>query len=162
MAGEKQSGKDRIKGSKMAIHNHPPQGSILICDFDGFKEPEMVKKRPVVVISKPINSRPPLCTIVALSSVPPPVVLPMHCILKFDPLLPPPFDVDPSWVKGDMVYSLCFTRFDFIKTGKNAAGKRTYDYRILSPDDLDRVLKCVIAGIGIVDIKKKEIIPLSL
>ena len=49
---------------------HPKPGTLLICDFDrGFKAPEMVKKRPVVVISpRRRKSTPQLCTVVPLSS----------------------------------------------------------------------------------------------
>jgi mRNA interferase MazF len=45
-------------------------GQILICDFSsGFVEPEMVKVRPVVVISpKPRKSIHSLCTVVPLST----------------------------------------------------------------------------------------------
>ncbi len=49
---------------------HPKPDTLLICDFDrGFKAPEMVKKRPVVVISpRRRKSTPQLCTVVPLSS----------------------------------------------------------------------------------------------
>lgn len=36
----------------MALRFHPKPGTILMCDFDtGFQVPEMVKKRPVIVLS---------------------------------------------------------------------------------------------------------------
>ena len=40
----------------MPISKHPPQGSILTANFDqGFKKPEMVKLRLVVVLSLAIK-----------------------------------------------------------------------------------------------------------
>ena len=35
----------------MPLKFSPYPGSILRCDFQGFKEPEMVKPRPVIIIS---------------------------------------------------------------------------------------------------------------
>src|SRR3546814_2449978 len=45
-----------------SIGEHPPTGTILTCNFDaGFKEPEMVKRRPVIVVSPKISIRAGLC-----------------------------------------------------------------------------------------------------
>ncbi|TAM88997.1 MAG: hypothetical protein EPN41_04700 [Candidimonas sp.] len=44
-------------------------GEIVICNFDtGFRVPEMVKQRPVVVISKTSTHARGLCTVVPLST----------------------------------------------------------------------------------------------
>jgi len=109
----------------VAIEFHPKVGSILVCDFTaGFKEPEMVKRRPVVVLSPPISRRPKLCTVVALSTEPPHVVLPFHCELQMK--LPPPWEQGPNWIKGDMVYSVGFHRLDLIRLGRDEIGQRIY------------------------------------
>lgn len=131
------------------IFEHPPQGSILVCDFSGFVEPEMTKRRPVVVVSRKIASRPNLCTIVPLSTSVPEVILPMHYLLELDPPLPSPYNARCHWVKGDMLYALRFERFYYLRTGKNSFGKRTYVYPVLSPEQLSRIQKCIMAGIGI-------------
>lgn len=131
------------------IKSHPKQGTILICDFSGFSEPEMVKRRPVIVVSKPIATRPGLCTVVALSTTEPPKVLPMHYQLEMDPPLPWPYDAPCQWVKGDMIYALSFRRFSYPKVKKDSSGKRIYDIRTISPEQLLCVQKCVMAGIGI-------------
>jgi len=56
----------------MAINEHPVSGTILMCNFaPGFQQPEMVKRRPVIVISPKISRRPNLCTVVALSTTAP-------------------------------------------------------------------------------------------
>lgn len=139
----------------MAIICHPPQGTILICDFYGFHEPEMVKERPVIVISKPILSRKGLCTIVATSTTDPPVELPMHYKIKITPRLPEPFDAEYRWIKGDMVYAFAFDRFNFPYIKKNRNGKRIYDIRQVTPDQLLKIQECVMAGIGIMKMKKE-------
>jgi len=51
----------------MALKYHPDPGDILICNFAvGFKEPEMVKSRPCVVLSPRLRRRSGLCTVVSL------------------------------------------------------------------------------------------------
>lgn len=131
------------------ITTHPQQGTILICEFSGFQEPEMTKRRPVVVVSKPIASRPGLCTVVALSTTEPKVLLPLHFRLDVDHPLPRPYDSPYHWVKGDMIYALSFTRLSFPFLGKDNSGKRIYDIRQISPEQLKCVQACIMAGIGI-------------
>jgi mRNA interferase MazF len=134
----------------MAISRHPAPGTILICDFDrGFVEPEMVKPRPVVVISPAIGARPNLCTVVALSSTPPNPVLPFHCTIMPNPPLPPPWDqAVRTWVKGDMIYAVSFARLDFIKLGKDVRGKRIYRYDVLDAAQMKDIKACVLRGLG--------------
>lgn len=52
----------------MAVNFHPGYGIILFCDFGHQKEPEMVKVRPVVVVSR---NHAKLCTVVPLSGTEP-------------------------------------------------------------------------------------------
>ena len=53
----------------MAINFHPRLGQVLYCDFKtGFRPPEMVKARPVVVLSRNHHE---LCTVVPLSGTEP-------------------------------------------------------------------------------------------
>ncbi|MCB2262482.1 MAG: type II toxin-antitoxin system PemK/MazF family toxin, partial [Candidatus Thiosymbion ectosymbiont of Robbea hypermnestra] len=63
----------------MALTFHPRPGMVLICDFNtGFKAPEMIKRRPVVVISPRPRRSNQLCTIVPLSTTVPNPVEPFH------------------------------------------------------------------------------------
>ena len=56
----------------MALTFHPKPGTILMCDFSaGFKAPEMVKVRPVIVVSPKRKHCSGLCTVVAISTVTP-------------------------------------------------------------------------------------------
>jgi len=132
----------------MPIQEHPTTGSILMCDFRGFIEPEMVKRRPVIVLSPRIVTRAGLCTVVCLSTTPPNVIQPFHCQISIDPPLPAHFQSEGVWVKGDMVYSVSFSRLDLIRTGK-LNGKRTYYYNVLSNDTLKNVRMCVLRGMGL-------------
>lgn len=88
----------------MAIREHPKIGSILMCDFDtGFVPPEMVKRRPVVVVSPKIAARPGLCTVVPLSTTPPDPVQQFHCQIDLPDQLPAWLDRAGVWVKADMM-----------------------------------------------------------
>jgi len=61
----------------MPLKFQPKAGSVVICDFHGFVVPEMVKKRPVVIIAKhKHNSQ--LVTVVPLSTTQPKPVAPYH------------------------------------------------------------------------------------
>ena len=114
----------------MAINEHPRMGTILRCNFDtGFRVPEMVKMRPVVVISHKMSLRHRLCTVVPISTDQPRFIMPYHYELtNIDPPLPPPYEDGPNWVKGDMVVAVSFERLDFLRYGKDKSGNRIYRY----------------------------------
>lgn len=132
----------------MPILFHPDPGTILICDFTGFVAPEMIKRRPVVVISPRFRQRDGLCTIVPLSTTKPRNLCEYHCDLSFDPLMPAPYNKPQMWVKADMVCAVSFGRLSLPFIGKDQQGKRVYDIRHLSEDDLRRVQVCVLNGMG--------------
>lgn len=140
----------------MAISEHPSTGSILLCDFtSGFKEPEMVKRRPVVIISMKISVRAKLCTVVPISTKVPVIRMPYHLELTdIDPPLPEPFHQGPNWIKGDMVTSVGFHRLDFIRTGKDTNGRRMYRYESLPADTVRAIQACVLAGLGLARLTK--------
>lgn len=131
------------------IYYHPKRGTILICDFSAFREPEMTKRRPVVVLSEKINGRPELCTIVSLSATEPYPIMSYHYRFEIEPPLPPPYDSPFQWVKGDMIYSLSFSRFSLPRFGKTGDGKRKYDIRVLDSKVMDNIERCVLMGICI-------------
>jgi len=133
----------------MAIQFHPEQGTILACDFDGFKAPEMIKRRPVVVISPRLRNRGNLCCIVPLSTTPPNDVAPYHFKLHVTPTLPAPYNADFHWVKADMLYTVSFERLFLLHNGKDANGKRIYDVRVIDKTDLLKIQQCVLHGLGL-------------
>jgi mRNA interferase MazF len=132
----------------MALVFHPERGTILLCDFSGFYEPEMVKRRPVVVLSPQWKNRPGLCTVVALSTTEPYPIFPYHDKFLIDPPLPIPYHSPIQWIKGDMVYSLSLNRLTFPRY-KDKEMNRLYDMRIVSPDVMRLIENCVLAGICI-------------
>ena len=133
----------------MGIQFHPEQGTILICDFKGFVPPEMIKRRPVVVVSPRLRKREGLCTIVPLSTTPPKEVAAYHFKLHVAPTLPAPYNSDFHWVKADMVYTVSFDRL-FLPFGcKDGGGKRIYDVRVIDKADLLKIQQCLLHGLGL-------------
>ena len=55
----------------MPLRFFPRAGQVFVCDFTSFKEPEMTKKRPVIVISPRLPYRSDIVTVVPLSTTPP-------------------------------------------------------------------------------------------
>jgi mRNA interferase MazF len=138
----------------MPISEHPVTGTIVMCDFSqGFREPEMVKRRPALVISPKIGLRAGLCTIVSLSTTVPKPKMPYHAELEIKPRLPPPYDSDKMWVKGDMIYAVGFHRLDLVRTGKDRGGKRMYRFNILTAEQME-VRACVLHGLGLHSLTK--------
>ncbi len=133
----------------MALQFHPEQGTIVICDFRGFIAPEMVKRRPVVVVSPRLRSRANLCTIVPLSTSEPTKVAAYHFKLHVSPPLPAPYDSSFHWVKADMIYTVSFDRLTLPFKAKDASGKRIYDIRVIDKADLTKIQECVLHGIGL-------------
>ena len=124
-------------------------GTILTCDFNqGFEVPEMVKNRPVVVISPKIQNRPELCTVVSLSMDPPEPVMPYHRQIDIRPLLPARWASDGVWIKGDMVYAVSFRRLNFLTHGKTRQGKRNYHVAPVNEDNLIEIRRCVLRAMG--------------
>src|ERR1700704_6371834 len=104
----------------MAIQYPVPPGAILLCDYSGFRPPEMVKRRPVVVISPRLSYRDHLCTVVPLSTTAPNRNVPYVCRLELTVALPPPFDGERfCWAKADMVATVGFRRLDLFRTARD-------------------------------------------
>ncbi|MEJ1471927.1 MAG: type II toxin-antitoxin system PemK/MazF family toxin [Candidatus Sedimenticola sp. (ex Thyasira tokunagai)] len=137
----------------MPLTYHPKPGTILMCDFsEGFKEPEMVKNRPVIVISPKLKRRGNLATVVCISTSKPPTMEPYHCEIP-RVMLPNTgfFQGKPSWVKGDMVYTVGFHRLNLVKlkTKCPRTGKRLYDTRLLGPEKMKEVYSCVLCAMNL-------------
>jgi uncharacterized protein YifN (PemK superfamily) len=133
----------------MPILEHPPLGTVVMCDFNaGFRVPEMVKRRPVVVVSPKIQSRPGLCTIVALSTDAPDPIMSYHYQLDIRPRLPPRWQSDGVWIKGDMINTVGFHRLDLIRLGKTQQGKRIYLLEPLSYEIIREIRCCVLRATG--------------
>ena len=121
-------------------------GTLLICDFDtGFKAPEMVKKRPVVVISpRRRRSVAQLCTVVPLSTTAPDPVERFHH--RMNPKsLPVLLRSQDTWAKCDMLYTVSLNRLDRVRV--TTGGKRTYSAPQVLAEDLDAIRRGVITAL---------------
>ena len=129
----------------MALGFHPHAGDIVICDYStGFQPPEMVKVRPVVVIS-PRRRSSQLVTVVPISSVAPSPMEAWHYLLPAG-VYPPARR--PIWVKADMVATVALARLDRVKV-KGPDGSRSYCVFRVGPDELLAIGAAVKAALGL-------------
>ncbi len=134
----------------MTISYHPNAGEIFICKYPkDFKAPEMVKTRPVVVISPNFKNRGQLVTVVPLSTTEPRSIMPYHCRILLNIPLPEPWDKNPFWAICDHAMTVGFERLSLINLGKDQYGKRKY-YRFKLDSSVLRDIRIAVArGIGL-------------
>lgn len=126
----------------MALQFHPKRGQVLYCDFTtGFIEPEMVKVRPVVVLSR-TNQQ--VCTIVPLSGTEPNPLREYHWQVSPESLPPHLAAKGTWWAKCDMITTVAFARLDRVRDGKDANGKRLYSHKCISAADLRAIHNCIL------------------
>lgn len=125
----------------MALFYIPPPGRIVVCDFRGFVSPEMIKQRPVVVISPKSYGHPELCTVVPLSNTAPNPIETHHYAFTSNPI---PGRTNPTWAKCDMLATVSKGRLDRVKIGRN-------DYQIpaITMDELEGIRSCVRIFLGL-------------
>lgn len=120
----------------MPLLFHPDPGAIVICDFSrGFQPPEMVKKRPVLVVS-PRRRRVELPTVVPLSTAEPRPILPHHIELQTEDY--PPGAGRRMWAKCDMIQTVALARCDRVMM-RGPDGQRRYQVFQASPATLAAV-----------------------
>lgn len=129
----------------MPLLYQPKPGSVVICDFQGFVQPEMVKTRPVIVVQKHKHNK-QLVTIVPLSTTAPHQVEQHHHELSCNPLPDKP-DHTRVWAKCDMVYTVSLARLDRYKC-RTSEG-RQYVVPTIDPKDYAYVLDALRASLGI-------------
>jgi mRNA interferase MazF len=128
-------------------------GTIVLCDYDtGFREPEMVKRRPVVVISPRLPHRDNLCTVVPLSSTPPQQEFKYQCRIELSEELPAPFSYRIWWTKADMLATVGLARLDLFRTERDQTGKRKYIHPKVTPGDFARIKACILFALGMGDL----------
>lgn len=88
-----------------------------MCDFQGYIAPEMIKRRPVVVLARNRRNR-QLVTVVPLSTTAPDPMEPWHHRLVESPLPNAPGVL--CWAKCDMVATVALARLDRCKVGRGA------------------------------------------
>lgn len=127
----------------MPLTFHPHPGTVLMCNFNtGFRPPEMVKVRPVVVVSPRRRRGQPLCTVIPLSTTPPRPVEPYHCRMNSDSL-PGKLAEFETWAKCDMLYTVSLERLDRVRISKSRGGKRRYVAQSVTEDDWQAIRRGV-------------------
>jgi len=127
----------------MAITFVPDAGDVLICDFStGFKPPEMVKIRRVVVLSPRSRVKfPSTYIVVPISKTPPSAPDGCHC--EFAARTYEFFDlVEPVWAKADMVSCVAHHRLDRIRVNGR------YSRATIRKPDLHRIRVAVLHALG--------------
>jgi uncharacterized protein YifN (PemK superfamily) len=114
-----------------------------MCDFSGFIDPEMVKPRPVIVVSPKLPYRDGLAAVVPISLTPPRHNLPF-CFRLSRNYHPQEPDNLPCWAKADMILNLGLYRMSGFKVGR-----RKWIFPQLSGDDLAGVRRAVLFGLGL-------------
>lgn len=128
----------------MPIAYHPGVAEVLWCDFDG-RQPEMQKRRLVVVVSPKAAQRHQLVTVVPLSTTEPQEPKPWHCRLERDPL--PKGSGKTVWAKCDMIAVVCFDRLSGYHT--RWAGKRQYQTLKVSLAELQAIRVGMLHSLGL-------------
>jgi uncharacterized protein YifN (PemK superfamily) len=136
----------------MAITFVPDAGDVLMCDFKGFKAPEMTKVRLVVILSPRSRvSFPGTYIVVPISKTAPCPAEAHHCEFKprsyhfFDP-------IESVWAKCDMVTSVASHRLDRVKV----AGR--YCRVQIRKEDLGRIRTAVLHTLGMEKRQEMEVL----
>lgn len=129
----------------MSLLFQPKEASVLMCDFDGSVDPEMVKVRPVIVLARNrVNNK--LVTVVPLSTTKPFVMQAHHHELSVNPL---PANQDTlCWAKCDMVATVSIARLDRIKVIK-PFGKREYVIPTIAALEFEAIRLCVVNALNL-------------
>ncbi len=135
----------------MAIKYPVKPGTVLLCDYSkgGFLEPEMVKRRPAIVVSPRLPHRDRLCTVVPLSGSEPERLVSYVARIDLPNPLPEPFGQNVWWAKCDMLATVSFDRLDLFRTARDQTGKRKYLHPELPEDDFRAIQEAILAALGI-------------
>jgi mRNA interferase MazF len=130
----------------MPLKYQPKPRSIVFCDFKGFIEPEIIKRRPAVVLA--VHKRNgKLVTVVPLSTTVPNPVEAHHYRLKQNPI--PGAPATEVWAKCDMLAVVSIERLDLVRTARGPDGKRRYLTLQIGHDQFDAIRRGVVSALGL-------------
>lgn len=134
----------------MAIQFALPVGTLVLCDYSrgGFQPPEMVKRRPAIIVSPRLPHRDGLCTIVPISGSFDGRALPYVVELNLAVALPDPFQHQKVWAKCDMLATVSFARLDMFRTERDHTGKRRYLKPRLTAEQLTAIRHGILNALG--------------
>jgi uncharacterized protein YifN (PemK superfamily) len=129
----------------MPLRYHPKVGDVLICDFPAcLREPEMIKKRPAIVVTREHHGRGRLCTVVPLSTTAPASPRPYHVQIG-EGGLPTSLRSRHHWAKCDMLYTFCIDRLDRVRAGRDRqTGERLYETGRVTIEELARIQSAIL------------------
>lgn len=134
----------------MPLTYYPQPGEVLLCNYGtGFIAPEMVKLRPVVVVSPRLRRRADLVAVVPLSTTPPNPAEPHHCSITLRVPLPKPFEAPQMWAKCDMVATVALARLDRFRDGRVIGGARRFTTGKVDLAQLIEIRKAILHGLGL-------------
>lgn len=121
-----------------------------MCEFPScFREPEIVKKRPVIVMTKELKGRKNLCTVVPLSTTAPDPVREYHVKIA-EAGLPKSLQSQHHWAKCDMLYTLCLDRLDRVQCGRDrTTGQRIYETGRINVDEIAKVRAAILYALSV-------------
>lgn len=130
----------QIKDGGLSFHPHA--GTMVYCDFRGNEQPEIIKKRPVIIVTPRLPHRNNLCTVVPTSTTPPDHPQPYHVRLSKNYHPNEPDDV-PVWAKCDLLTNISMARLDRFRVGH-----RKYHAPRISSEDLQAVRVGILHALG--------------
>lgn len=134
----------------MAIQYPPLPGHVLICDYgSGFRPPEMVKRRPALVVSPRLRHREGLVTVVPLSTTPPRRETPWQRRINLPFAPPAPFAAVEVWVKADMLATVALARLDLFRSPRDEDARRRYFTIRIADEELEGVRACLVHALGL-------------
>ncbi|WP_052698031.1 type II toxin-antitoxin system PemK/MazF family toxin [Luteibacter yeojuensis] len=138
----------------MAILGSPRNGAILMCEFDKHElelasDGNMVKTRPVIVLSPQRNRRGRLLHVVPISMTPPRIIEPWHVEIALA-CFPAPLQraVGTRWAKCDMVVTVGWSRLSRYE-GPRRAGRASYHDTYVDQVTMLRLKRAVASVFGI-------------
>ena len=131
----------------MPLRYPPKPGQILICDFRGYLEPEITKKRPVVVVS-PRSRSDRICSVVPVTHSAPMPLMEYHYLLPPSSIPIPGEEDRDQWVKCNLISTVSLDRLHYIGLGKDESGKRKYFYNRLENRCIEAIRDCVKFALG--------------
>ncbi|MDP1129370.1 type II toxin-antitoxin system PemK/MazF family toxin [Klebsiella pneumoniae] len=127
----------------MGLKFQPAVRSVLMCDFAGMVVPEIVKKRPIVVVARNRHHN-QLGTVVPISTTAPIQIRDCHHELSVNPI--PGNEHIACWVKCDMVMTVSLARLDRIKI-RTLEG-RSYIVPQISTQEFELIRNGILHGMG--------------
>jgi uncharacterized protein YifN (PemK superfamily) len=129
---------------------HRASAEALHCDFSGYIPPEMIKRRPVVVLAAHKRNA-KLVAVVPLSTTRPNPVEEYHFQLLRNPLADSA--MKEVWAKCDMVAVVSTQRLELIRTGRRLSnGRREYVTAKIGQEQFDEIRKGVASALGLTSI----------